>query len=205
MEKNKELEFVNEELLKLIKKKFSRSERKHRRKEKGKSEGHEKSQELKRVEEVSSDNKTIQALLDTFDKVDQWNFDVFSIEKNTGGHSLFVTGYTLFVKYDLLNKFNIPEKVLINFLKEVEANYHPNPYHNSMHAADVLQVLHYIIYKGGLSSYLSDEDIMGALISAIIHDFDHPGLNNTFQINAQSYLATLYNDRAVSYFLFQQT
>jgi hypothetical protein len=144
-----------------------------------------------------SKQKTREDIVNMFEKVDNWDFDVFTLHQLTDGKSLFTTAYTLFVKYDLLNKFNIPEDILINFLREVEAGYHPNPYHNSMHAADVLQVLHFIIYKGGLSTMMNDEDVLSAIISAIVHDLDHPGLNNAFQINTQSYLATLYNDRAV--------
>jgi len=141
--------------------------------------------------------KTRQDIIGMFDKVNDWNFDVFKLRDLTDGQTLFITAYTLFVKYDLPRKFSIPEDVLIGFLAEVQGGYHTNPYHNSMHAADVLQVFHFIVAKGGLGDYLSDEDMLAGLTSAIIHDYDHPGLNNAFQINTQSYLATLYNDRAV--------
>eukprot|EP00818_Percolomonas_sp_WS_P011098 CAMPEP_0117435914 /NCGR_PEP_ID=MMETSP0759-20121206/733_1 /TAXON_ID=63605 /ORGANISM="Percolomonas cosmopolitus, Strain WS" /LENGTH=780 /DNA_ID=CAMNT_0005227489 /DNA_START=522 /DNA_END=2864 /DNA_ORIENTATION=+ len=140
---------------------------------------------------------TRQSIMSMFNKVDDWNFDVFTLEELTEGQTLFITAYTLFTKYDLLNKFRIDEKTLVNFLREIESGYHPNPYHNSMHAADVLQVLHCIIYRGELGKSMNDEDIFAALLSAIIHDYDHPGLNNAFQVNSQSYLATLYNDRSV--------
>lgn len=153
---------------------------------------------LKNID-VSSIEKTKvrQDIISMFDKVNDWNFDVFKLRDLTDGQTLFITSYTLFVKYDLLRKFSIPEDVLINFLSEVQSGYHSNPYHNSMHAADVTQVFHFIVAKGGLGDYLSDEDILAGLTSCIIHDYDHPGLNNAFQINTQSYLATLYNDRAV--------
>jgi len=136
-------------------------------------------------------------LLSTFEKVDKWNCDIFKINELSGGHPLFFTSYALFLKYDLLNKFNISEKVLIGFLREIEAGYHPNPYHNNLHATDVLQCMHYIISKGGLSQFMTDEDILAALLSAIVHDYQHPGLNNNFQMNSQSYLSILYNDRSV--------
>lgn len=141
--------------------------------------------------------KTVEAIVEMFDRVDDWNFDVFTLNSLTEGTTLFITAYTLFIKYGLLEKFGIDEETLIAFLREIEAGYHPNPYHNSMHAADVTQVLHYVIFKGGLSDLMTDEDVLAALIAAIIHDYDHPGLNNTFQVNSQSYLATLYNDRSV--------
>lgn len=142
-------------------------------------------------------SKDKQIIFETFERVDDWDFDVFAIEEYTHGHSLFVVSYTLMVKYDFLNKFNISEQILINFLKEVESGYHPNPYHNSLHAADVLQVVHYSIAKGGASEFLRDEETFSVLLSAIIHDYDHPGLNNAFLVNAKSYLATLYNDRSI--------
>eukprot|EP00817_Percolomonadidae_sp_ATCC50343_P000417 CAMPEP_0117421410 /NCGR_PEP_ID=MMETSP0758-20121206/2513_1 /TAXON_ID=63605 /ORGANISM="Percolomonas cosmopolitus, Strain AE-1 (ATCC 50343)" /LENGTH=555 /DNA_ID=CAMNT_0005203529 /DNA_START=671 /DNA_END=2341 /DNA_ORIENTATION=+ len=142
-------------------------------------------------------SSTRNAILTMFNKVDDWNFDVFTLSELTEGQTLYITSYTLFHKYDLLNKFRINEKILINFLREIEAGYHPNPYHNAMHAADVLQVLHCIIYRGQLGHYMSDENIIAALCSAIIHDYDHPGLNNAFQTHAGTYLALLYNDRSV--------
>lgn len=141
--------------------------------------------------------KTRQDIVAMFEKVNDWNFDVFKLRDLTDGQTLFITAYTLFVKYDLLHKFHIPEETLVGFLKEVQGGYHTNPYHNSMHAADVLQVFHFIVLKGGLGDYLTDSDVFAGMIAAIIHDYDHPGLNNAFQINTQSYLATLYNDRAV--------
>jgi hypothetical protein len=136
-------------------------------------------------------------ILEMYDRVDDWNFDVFTIDKLTNGHVLFATSYSIMIKYDFLKKFNIPEQTLINLFREIESGYHPNPYHNALHAAAVLQVVHYTIAKGGLGQHLSDEEKFAVLFSAIIHDFDHPGLNNAFLMNSRSYLSTLYNDRSV--------
>jgi hypothetical protein len=95
--------------------------------------------------------------------------------------------------------FNIPEDVLVNFLMAIESGYHPNPYHNSTHAADVLQVTHFIISTGGMadSIKMTQEDVLAGLLSASIHDYDHPGFNNNFHCRINAYLATLYNDRSV--------
>ena len=146
---------------------------------------------------VMNQEKVRQDILKMFDTVDEWNFDVFTLNDLCQGNTLFITSYTLFLKYDFLNKFKIPEETLVAFLKEVQTRYRDNPYHNSMHAADVVQIMHYLIHKGGLKSLLSNEDTIAAIISALVHDLDHPGLNNAFQINTRSYLATLYNDRSV--------
>jgi len=93
----------------------------------------------------------------------------------------------------------LDEDVLINFLSQIEAGYHPNPYHNSMHAADVAHIVHYILSPGGLASTarLTDDDMFAAVIAGMIHDYDHPGINNNFHTKVQSYLAILYNDRSI--------
>jgi len=49
--------------------------------------------------------------------------------------ALFVVGYHLFQRYDLISKFKINESKLQNFLQSIEQGYgvHGNPYHNSIH------------------------------------------------------------------------
>lgn len=47
------------------------------------------------------------------------------------------------------------------------------------------------------ASPLNQQDVLAALIASMIHDYDHPGLNNNYHIKTQNYLATLYNDRSI--------
>ena len=152
-----------------------------------------------------------QQVWDVLTKIDDWDYDVFSLQSamsgddhdtlatQTHGGSLFVTMYALMFRYGLLQKFRIDERIFTNWLSVVEAGYHPNPYHNSMHAADVLHITHFILSKGGLikKCNLTDEDQLAALFAAAVHDYDHPGINNSFHVKSQSYLAYLYNDRTV--------
>ena len=83
----------------------------------------------------------------------------------------------MFLRWDFLRKFHIDESVAINFFSQVESGYHPNPYHNSMHGADVLHIVHHILTPSGLKdrAQLTDEDALAALIAGMIHDYDHPG------------------------------
>ena len=48
-----------------------------------------------------------------------------------------------------------------------------------------------------LASSLQTLDIFVLLVSTLVHDVDHNGLNNSFHINSQSPLAVLYNDISV--------
>lgn len=137
----------------------------------------------------------VQALLE---RIDEWDFNVTEVAELTNGRPLFFIAFALFTRHDLLRKFNIDETKFKRFLTVVESGYdNRNPYHNSTHASDVLQTLNFFITKGGLSQYVTDLDILAALTAAVIHDFEHPGLNNAFHINTQSELAIRYNDKSV--------
>eukprot|EP00667_Euglena_gracilis_P004583 EG_transcript_4608 len=138
-------------------------------------------------------------VLECLQKLDCWDFDVWTMQDMTAQGSMFYTAYALFLKWDLFRRLDIDEEVAINFFSQVEAGYHPNPYHNAVHGADVMHIVHYALGKGGAREALAlqDHDVLAMLLAGMIHDFDHPGLNNNFHIKVQSYLATLYNDRSM--------
>ena len=110
--------------------------------------------------------------------IDAWDYDVWSVQDFANRGALFYTAYALFMRWDFLRKFNMDEEIAINFISQIEAGYHPNPYHNSMHGGDVMQILHYILSPGGLkeTAQLTDEDLLAAIIAGMIHDYDHPGI-----------------------------
>lgn len=47
----------------------------------------------------------------------------------------------------------IPISALVSFVEALEVGYskHKNPYHNLMHAADVTQTVHYLLFKTGIA------------------------------------------------------
>eukprot|EP01060_Flectonema_neradi_P004307 TRINITY_DN12791_c0_g1_i1.p1 TRINITY_DN12791_c0_g1~~TRINITY_DN12791_c0_g1_i1.p1 ORF type:complete len:1226 (+),score=256.11 TRINITY_DN12791_c0_g1_i1:87-3764(+) len=170
------------------------------------------SSEFAKVTSTINNDKR-QLIYDCISKLDDWDFDVFELQRAMSGGisgeclreqphggALFITMYALCFKWQFMQKFNIDEQVLINWLSVVEAGYHPNPYHNSMHAADVLHVTHYIIDAGGCKAKIkaSDQEVFAALFAAAIHDYNHPGINNAFHTKSQNYLAVLFNDRSVN-------
>lgn len=152
-----------------------------------------------------------QELWDCLGKLHDWDYDVFrvqslmsgddhySLARQLNGGSLLITAYAILTSHNIFKKFKIDEQTFLNFLSVMEAGYHGNPYHNSMHAADVLHITNFIMSKGGLieKCKLTDEDVLAAILSAAIHDFDHPGINNSFHIRTQTHFAVLYNDRSI--------
>lgn len=85
----------------------------------------------------------------------------------------------------LMCQLNVPrslecdEQTLQNWLTLIEANYQgANSYHNSTHAADVLQTTAYFLEKDRIKALFDDSlDVAACLIAAAAHDVDHPGKN----------------------------
>ena len=81
-----------------------------------------------------------------------------------------------------MNQFHVAaelgcdERTLQNWLTVIEANYRAeNSYHNSSHAADVLQALAKYMKCERLKLILNPLDEVTALLAAACHDIDHPG------------------------------
>ena len=78
---------------------------------------------------------------------------------------------------------------MFRFLLRVQENYRNNPFHNFRHAFCVTQMMYVLIHGCRLQESLSKRDICVLLTACICHDLDHPGYNNTYQINARTELA----------------
>lgn len=71
----------------------------------------------------------------------EWDFDIFRLEELTEKRPLLHLGMELFRRFDVCNTFNIDEMTCKSWFIVMEAHYHSsNTYHNSTHAADVMQV-----------------------------------------------------------------
>jgi len=128
----------------------------------------------------------------------QWDFDIIKLESLTEKRPLVWLGMTTLLRFEATKTLKIEDSVLQNWLTLIEANYHSaNSYHNSSHAADVLQATAYFLEKSRVSEYLDNLDAIICLIGAIIHDVDHPGRNSAYLCNSGSDLAILYNDTTV--------
>jgi len=76
--------------------------------------------------------------------------------------------------------------------------YRENSYHNFHHAFCVTRETAVFIIRLGLASAgFSKKELFTILIAALVHDVDHPGTNNEFEIKSSSRLALLYNDTSV--------
>lgn len=129
--------------------------------------------------------------------VNKWSFDIFRVNVISGGNALCQVGYHLLHEI-ASSSLQIDQIVLVNFLLEIQRGYiATNPYHNSIHAADVMQTVFFFLIQPELAPFLRPLDRALALIAAGIHDFKHDGFNNSFHISTASEIALRYNDHAV--------
>ncbi|XP_076267488.1 phosphodiesterase 8 isoform X2 [Rhynchophorus ferrugineus] len=127
-----------------------------------------------------------------------WEFDIFKLEELSRRRPLQHLGMNLFHHFDVCNALNCDEKTLSNWLTVIEANYHyENSYHNSTHAADVMQATAGFLEKDRMKSIMEPLDEATSLIAAAAHDLDHPGKSSAFLSNSNNPLAILYNDVTV--------
>ena len=126
-----------------------------------------------------------------------WGYDLIQLNDVTDGHALFFVAMGLLEKYDLIQAMQIDVSSLTRFLLHVERTYGSNPYHNSIHGADVMLYTFLFIELFGFASRLSKEQLFAALLGALVHDFNHPGTTNAHEVKTSSPLALTYSDQSV--------
>lgn len=118
-----------------------------------------------------------------------WSIDMFSFNERTGDIPITIIGRYCMKLYNLCETLDISEIKLTFFLNELGNNYKKNPYHNAIHAADVLSSGLYLIKNSEMFSSLLDIEMLIVILSHLAHDVGHPGLNNRFLINFKDELA----------------
>ncbi|XP_069805228.1 high affinity cGMP-specific 3',5'-cyclic phosphodiesterase 9A-like isoform X2 [Dendropsophus ebraccatus] len=94
----------------------------------------------------------------------------------------------------LVREFNINPITLKRWLLCIQENYRTNPFHNFRHCFCVTQMMYGMIHLCELQDQMSLVELGVLMTAAVCHDLDHPGYNNTYQINAHTELAIRYND-----------
>ena len=132
-------------------------------------------------------------------KFEEFDFNVFEYSELCGRENVLLNLSDYLFEKNALYCF-INKKRFETFIDKIRLGYdYLLPYHNDLHAADVLQTCNMLIKFLDLVNeiQLTFLDVSGFLIAAIIHDFKHPGLNNSYQINSKSNIARKYNDISV--------
>ncbi|NXV11963.1 PDE3B phosphodiesterase, partial [Cepphus grylle] len=81
------------------------------------------------------------------EKMSSWNFQIFDLVQEMGdqsGRILSQVIYTLFQDTGLFDIFKIPTQEFMNYFCALENGYRDIPYHNRIHATDVLHAVWYL-------------------------------------------------------------
>mmetsp|Transcript_12824 Transcript_12824/g.26427 ORF Transcript_12824/g.26427 Transcript_12824/m.26427 type:complete len:445 (+) Transcript_12824:148-1482(+) len=153
------------------------------------------------------------------DEILSWDFDVLLFEENV----LVEVFLKLLDYYKLVEKFGMDRAMLKKYCllvmnrhykdcfyhtvvfgggeekeERIEADYQTLcEYHNWYHAVSCAHASFLFLSLGEADQYLSSEEIFAIIMGALIHDMDHPGTNNDFEVKRNSTLAKQYANDAV--------
>ncbi|GET90565.1 hypothetical protein, conserved [Leishmania tarentolae] len=134
------------------------------------------------------------AAIEPVSGLEMWEFDTVA-EAQRGGEAdvLLRVGYQI-----VLNLHLFPDRASLHrwvcFLATVQANYRDNPYHNRVHAADVLQGVYALICScPGLLAHMTTVEKRAVLFAAAVHDIRHPGRSEMFLKNTFDATYMLYS------------
>eukprot|EP00727_Mastigamoeba_balamuthi_P009120 m51a1_g4830 putative 3 -cyclic-nucleotide phosphodiesterase rega (874) ;mRNA; f:185180-188187 len=127
---------------------------------------------------------------------ESWNYDVAAICVPHGTSLLEVVAMAALEAHGLISSFSLDRHVVQSFFRAVEKGYKGNPYHNSTHAADVVQGVHALICSCSTVQFTPLERL-GAIIASACHDYGHWGVNNAFLQSTMDPLFVQYNGVSV--------
>ena len=127
-------------------------------------------------------------------------FNIFDLEKRVGHKNVLpIMGRTMLDAFGLIDEKIMPIKKLEPFLISITNQYLTSTlYHNSLHGADITQTICLFFNNSNAEEVCHTQviDLLSIIIAGLGHDLGHPGLTNTFQINASSEMAITYNDNS---------
>ncbi|KAI1728568.1 3'5'-cyclic nucleotide phosphodiesterase domain-containing protein [Ditylenchus destructor] len=153
-------------------------------------------------------------------RISEWGFPIFAFAERHNRTVLSRITYAIFKEANLFRIFKLSPTKFFNFFHSLESGYWDIPYHNRIHAADVLHGTFYLTchpvraFVGRpstpetpeialdsaplpLSQSMNTLELMALFTAAAMHDFDHPGRTNAFLVASEDKKAILYNDRSV--------
>jgi len=147
---------------------------------------------MKKTNSEETGRRAMQLGLDSWDEI-----DIFQLDSDTG-HPLATAFMAVWERRRISKICKMSSVKVQELLHAVELQYKQNPYHNQIHAADVLLAAWYL-WSGltncsGMQHHYTEIDLLVMLFAAAVHDIGHPGLNNEFLTKTRHSLALRYND-----------
>lgn len=141
----------------------------------------------------SRSENSLFAAVDSDAKFLSWDFNVF----NTDSAALTQLLEGMFLDFKVDEILRTSKYAIQNFIVAMKEHYHPNPFHNFLHAFSVVHSAYLLLTTTDAAQLLQPLDVASCLVAALGHDVDHPGHTNGFEIVSGSQLALLYSDESV--------
>eukprot|EP00439_Symbiodinium_sp_Y106_P059974 s233_g8.t2 len=127
----------------------------------------------------------------------RWKFDAYAFERQHG-NALLHAGFTAGAEFLSEAGVSNYQLVLRGFLQDVQRQYRDVPYHNYIHAVDVLSSCMYFMFEDRRVSRLPLSPIprLAGFVAAVIHDVGHFGRTNRYHIARHDPVAILFNDQS---------
>ncbi|KAH8032221.1 hypothetical protein HPB51_023998 [Rhipicephalus microplus] len=77
-------------------------------------------------------------------RIAEWDYPIFDLNRLNPDTILSKMCYRVFLEVGLFDAFKIPEPEFLHYFHALESGYREKPYHNRMHAADVLHGVYYL-------------------------------------------------------------
>ncbi len=91
----------------------------------------------------------------------------------------------------------VDKAVLGRFIDAVAGGYRPNPYHNLNHATDALNTMGWFVTRPTFTRNFAPWIRFLLMVSTFVHDVDHPGNDNQWEIKTKSSLAHRFANKSV--------
>lgn len=112
---------------------------------------------------------------------------------------MYTYAWTMFREVGAVEEFQISETRFYILLNEVQRLYdhRNNPFHNFKHGISVLHSTYYMLRMTKAGEVFDKLGLAALVFAGMMHDIDHSGKTNGFEINSTSDLAIRYNDVSV--------
>lgn len=77
-------------------------------------------------------------------RINEWDYPIFELQEQAKEVILSQVCYRVFLEVGLFEVFKIPLQEFLNYFHALECGYREKPYHNRMHAADVVHGVYYL-------------------------------------------------------------
>ena len=107
--------------------------------------------------------------------------------------------WAMFSNIQIVTNHFVSPHTFSQFIKEADRYYsqNENTFHNFKHGCMVLNVAYSLFKSSDLDQYFTQTGKTAFMFAALMHDVDHTGRNNLYEIKSYSKLAVRYNDDSV--------